>query len=97
MARIERKLDQTGIDRDGPCPVILDEVDTFLNAENRRGIGILNAGHSRAGAHVEVTKSTSDGFEPKLFCVWAPVVCGLHPLLICWPDRPDVLAWTLAL
>lgn len=65
------------VDREGPRPVILDEVDTFLSADNRRGIGILNAGHAKAGAHVEVAEATGEGFEPKRFCVWAPVVFGL--------------------
>ena len=65
------------VDKEGPRPVILDEIDTFLSADNRRGIGILNAGHARAGAFVEVAEATGEGFEPKRFCLWAPVVFGL--------------------
>lgn len=65
------------VDKEGPRPVILDEVDTFLSADNRRGIGILNAGHARAGTFVEVAEATGEGFEPRRFCVWAPVVFGL--------------------
>jgi hypothetical protein len=65
------------VDKEGPLAVILDEVDTFLSADNRRGIGILNAGHAKSGAHVEVAEATGDGFEPRRFCVWAPVAFGL--------------------
>jgi hypothetical protein len=65
------------VDKEGPRAVILDEVDTFLSADNQRGIGILNAGHAKAGAYVEVAEATGEGFEPRRFCVWAPVVFGL--------------------
>src|SRR5262249_25537852 len=46
-------------------------------ADKQRGIGILNAGHAKAGAHVEVAEATGEGFEPRRFCVWAPVAFGL--------------------
>jgi hypothetical protein len=65
------------IDKDGPRLIILDEADTFLSAENRGAIGILNSGHARAGANVIRTEGTTNGFEPKTYCVWAPVVFGL--------------------
>jgi hypothetical protein len=65
------------IERDGPRVVILDEADTFLSAENKTAIGILNSGHSRAGAYVDRAETTGNGYEAKTFCVWAPVVFGL--------------------
>jgi hypothetical protein len=65
------------VDQQGGQVIILDELDTFLGGENKAAIGILNSGHSRAGAHVVRAESTGQGYEPKRFRTWAPVVFGL--------------------
>jgi putative DNA primase/helicase len=64
--------------KQGAAPIILDEADTFLSAENKQGIGILNSGHARAGALVSRVEHTANGgLKPSDFGTWAPVVFGL--------------------
>ncbi|MAF11996.1 hypothetical protein CMK11_16255, partial [Candidatus Poribacteria bacterium] len=71
-----------GIERYRPT-LLIDEADTFLpdRAELR---GVLNAGHSRAGAFV--LRCEGDDHEPRVFSVWAPAAIALIGSL------PDTLA-----
>jgi hypothetical protein len=63
------------VDEKAPRTIIIDEADTFLTAENRAGIGILNSGHGREGAYVH--RCDGDNHEPRQFGTWAPVVIAL--------------------
>jgi Protein of unknown function (DUF3631) len=58
-----------------PQTIIIDEADTFLTADNKAAIGILNSGHGREGAYVY--RCDGDNHEPRRFCTWAPVVIAL--------------------
>ncbi|MBI2899500.1 MAG: hypothetical protein HYY17_04905 [Planctomycetes bacterium] len=63
--------------------LLVDEVDTFLsNRDELRGI--LNSGHTRAGAYV--VRCVGDDAEPRQFTTWAPVA------IACIGRLPDTLA-----
>lgn len=58
--------------------LLIDETDTFLK-ENEELRGILNAGHTKATAHV--IRVVGDDFTPTKFSVWgAKVLCGIGKL-----------------
>jgi putative DNA primase/helicase len=49
--------------------ILIDEADTFIRGNDELK-GLVNAGHTRAGAFVGRTVSVGDGHEPRLFDVW---------------------------
>lgn len=54
------------------CPTLLiDEADSFL-ASSEELRGILNSGHTRAGA--AVIRTTGEDFKPRVFSTWCPKV-----------------------
>jgi putative DNA primase/helicase len=57
------------IERDKPT-LLIDEADTYMERHDEFR-GILNSGHTRAGA--AVWRSTGENFEPKRFSTWAPM------------------------
>jgi putative DNA primase/helicase len=62
--------------------MLIDEVDTFLSDKSELR-GVLNSGHTRAGAYV--VRCVGDQLVPKLFSTWAPktfaAIGGMHPTL----------------
>jgi Protein of unknown function (DUF3631) len=55
--------------------LILDEIDTFLAEDRKEAIGILNSGHTRAGATVlRCGKDPSEEHEAREFSTWAATV-----------------------
>jgi putative DNA primase/helicase len=54
--------------------LLIDEAETFTG-DNDELRGILNAGHSRAGAYV--LRCVGENFEPARFSVWAPKAVAL--------------------
>ena len=52
--------------------LLIDEVDSFLNSENRDDLrGLLNSGHTPTGTVIRVV---GENFEPRAFKVWSAVV-----------------------
>jgi putative DNA primase/helicase len=51
--------------------LLIDEADTFLSGSDEIR-GILNSGHTRAGAHVIRTVEINGDHVPKRFSTWAP-------------------------
>lgn len=49
--------------------LLIDEADTFLRSQPEL-VGILNSGHTRAGA--AVIRTVGDAYEPTVFSTWAP-------------------------
>ena len=55
--------------------IILDEIDTFLAEDRKEAIGILNSGHTRAGATVfRCGKDANEEHEAHEFSTWAATV-----------------------
>lgn len=72
------------------CPTLLvDEADTFLDGKEELR-GMLNAGHTRAGAFV--LRTVGDDFEPRRFSTWAAkVVARIGELPETLEDRAIVV------
>jgi putative DNA primase/helicase len=63
------------IEASAPC-LLFDEVDALLESDSTGEIrGLLNAGHTRATAHV--IRTVGEDFEPREFTVWSPKVLAL--------------------
>jgi len=54
--------------------LLIDEADTFLS-NNEELRGVINSGHTRAGAFV--VRTVGDDHEPKKFSTWAPMVIAM--------------------
>ncbi|MHB0981033.1 MAG: DUF3631 domain-containing protein [Thermoleophilia bacterium] len=54
--------------------LLIDEADTFLRGNDELR-GVVNSGHSRAGAYV--IRTVGDDHEPKVFSTWAAKVIAL--------------------
>jgi hypothetical protein len=66
--------------------LLIDEVDSFLNGENREDLrGLLNAGHTPGGTVIRVV---GEDFEPRAFRVWGAVVlAGIGQIPMTIEDR----------
>ena len=63
--------------------LLVDEADTFLTERDELR-GILNSGHTRAGA--KVVRTVGDDHQPRLFSTWCPKVVAMIG------ELPDTLA-----
>jgi hypothetical protein len=56
--------------------LLIDEADTFLK-DNEEMRGVINSGHTRAGAYVIRLEKVGDTFEPVRFSTWGPKAIGM--------------------
>jgi putative DNA primase/helicase len=75
------------IERYAPLTLLIDEVDTFWEDDELRGI--INAGHTKELAFVVRNVPTPDGaYEPQRFSVWCPkALASIGLVHATWHDR----------
>lgn len=57
--------------RDTTLILLLDEVDKLISEDKRTTLGILNSGHTRAGAKRLMNEVVGNNYEPKAYSTWA--------------------------
>jgi putative DNA primase/helicase len=57
--------------RDTTLIVLLDEVDKLISEDKRTMLGILNSGHTRAGAKRLMNEVVGNNYVPKSYSTWA--------------------------
>jgi putative DNA primase/helicase len=57
--------------RDTTLIVLLDEVDKLIAEDKKTMLGILNSGHTRAGARRIMNKLVGNNYEPESYDTWA--------------------------
>lgn len=80
------------MERSDPPTLLLDEAGTYLDEDNTF-LGILNSGHSKAGAVVYRNERKRGGeFVPKRFSTWAPlVIAKIGTIRLEWESRSIVI------
>jgi hypothetical protein len=66
-----RLIEKAPKDKDTTTIIILDEVDKFISEDKKTTLGILNSGHTRAGASRIMNVIMKDNYEPQAFSTWA--------------------------
>jgi hypothetical protein len=66
-----RLIDKAPKNKDTTVIIILDEVDKFISEDKKTTLGILNSGHTRAGATKIMSEMMKDKYEPMVFSTWA--------------------------
>jgi putative DNA primase/helicase len=69
MAAIYRVIEERRVS------LVIDEADTFINADNPELVGILNSGHTRTSAFV--VRTVGDNHETTTFSTWCAKVIAL--------------------